>query len=497
VNAQQRGRAATRIARNAFLNFLGMMIPLALAVIVVPMLVREFGTDRFGVLALIWGVFSYFTVMDFGLGRALTHAVAKRLDTNQEHEIHLALSYSLLLISAVALLFTGLGIVLAQPLVDHVLAIPEQYRSETIQSFQLLAAGLILVATSSALNGYLAAFERFDLVNSVKVPMVAATLCAPLLAIGRFEPIVVSTAAMLIVRVAAWLVLMHFCHRVTSSQPKSTSRTFSGLRSLLLFGGWISIANVINPILAHADRWALAAWASLAAVTYYSIPSEVATKLWIIPGALAAAMFPAFCRASNHPTTRESESLLYFGTGYTMAIAFAPTLVLTLYAENILGIWLGREFAAKSSLVFQLLLIGAFVNSLAHTSANLLQAHDHPHWIVYLLLAELPIFLLALWLLVPSYGAVGTAMVWTARIALDSAGHWFLARRSLGEANIEYTYLGVFLFLFLMLLGAALLADSMSEKFFWGCVGLVVLLTSFLFLNRRAKSFVATAAPVQ
>ena len=63
-----RGRT---IARNTIWNIVGQSLPLLLAVVAIPLLIRRLGVDRFGVLTLAWALVGYFGLFDLGLGRAL------------------------------------------------------------------------------------------------------------------------------------------------------------------------------------------------------------------------------------------------------------------------------------------------------------------------------------------------------------------------------------------------------------------------------------------
>lgn len=58
-------------------NFGGLSIPLGIAVLTVPHLIERLGHERFGFLALAWGLVGYAGALDLGLGRALTHMVAR------------------------------------------------------------------------------------------------------------------------------------------------------------------------------------------------------------------------------------------------------------------------------------------------------------------------------------------------------------------------------------------------------------------------------------
>ena len=47
----------------------------------IPVLIRAMGASRFGILTLAWAFVGYTSLFDFGLGRALTKAVAEKVGT--------------------------------------------------------------------------------------------------------------------------------------------------------------------------------------------------------------------------------------------------------------------------------------------------------------------------------------------------------------------------------------------------------------------------------
>src|SRR5262245_26882133 len=68
------------VGRNTLWNLAGQAVPLLVALLAMPPVVRQLGNQRFGVLALIWAVLGYFSLFDLGLGRATTKYVAQLLD---------------------------------------------------------------------------------------------------------------------------------------------------------------------------------------------------------------------------------------------------------------------------------------------------------------------------------------------------------------------------------------------------------------------------------
>ena len=60
------------VARNTAWNLLGALLPVPVALICIPLLVKALGVERFGVLGLAWMALGYFGMFDFGLAQSTT-----------------------------------------------------------------------------------------------------------------------------------------------------------------------------------------------------------------------------------------------------------------------------------------------------------------------------------------------------------------------------------------------------------------------------------------
>jgi O-antigen/teichoic acid export membrane protein len=79
------------------------------------------------------------------------------------------------------------------------------------------------------------------------------------------------------------------------------------------------------------------------------------------------------------------------------------------------------------------LVVGVFLNSLAQVPFSLIQGVGRPDLTAKLHVAEMPFYLLVLWLLISKYGIVGVAMAWTLRVGLDAAALVYISQRLLPE----------------------------------------------------------------
>ncbi len=406
------------LARSTAFNFIGQLVPLIAGVGLMPYIVKGLGPDRFGVLGIVWMVFGYFNLFDFGLGRATTKSVAEWLAKDDTEHVP-----ALVWTSMATQLFLGLAACLilctiAPLLANRALKIPPYLVNEVRLTFFILAASLPLVLASNSLRAVLEGCQRFDIVNLLRTPSSALVFIIPAVALpfgSRLPGIVV---LLLISRLGFALAHLAYCFRVLPclrSWPVFDGRV---LRPLIAFGSWITVGNIVNPILLSMDRFLIGSLLSVAMVGYYTAPFEAVSKLWMIPASLTITIFPA---CSGLGAERKKElAVLYFRSMKYLFLILAPvSLVLVLFARQILQLWLGPDFAAKSAVVLQILAIGVFVNCFAHVPYCFIQALGRPGLTAVLFLLELPPYAAFLWWMIRHDGIAGAATAWSVRVAIE------------------------------------------------------------------------------
>jgi O-antigen/teichoic acid export membrane protein len=170
-----------RLARNVIWNFLGTGAPLLVGIVAIPILINSLGTERFGVLALAWMFVGYFSLFDLGLGRALTQMLARMLGSGEIESIPRLFWTAMVLVTALGVVGTLAAAGLSEWLVGDVLRVPVELREETLTSFYILAASIPVVIGTTGLRGTLEAYQRFDLVNAVRIPLGILTFLGPVM----------------------------------------------------------------------------------------------------------------------------------------------------------------------------------------------------------------------------------------------------------------------------------------------------------------------------
>jgi O-antigen/teichoic acid export membrane protein len=407
------------LARNTLINLVGQAAPLLVAVITIPFIVRDLGTERFGLLSMAWVVLGYFTIFDLGLGRATTKYVAEALGKGEGDQIPqiiwTAVTFQAILgfVGALALF------VITDFLVGRVLNIPPQLLGEAKDTFHLLAFSIPVVLVSSSFSGVMEAAQRFDLVNAVKIPSSILTYLLPLvgLSLGLGLPGIVA-----LILLARTVTLVAFVVMNLSIIPKlrKYSVSFNLFLQLFAYGGWVTVTSVVSPILVYLDRFLIGAILTIAAVAYYVAPYEAVTRLWIISASLTATLFPAFSALEGVKDRQKLGTFFARSVKYILLASGPIVVVIGLFAKEILQIWLGNDFAAESTVAMQILVFGVLINSLAQTPFALLQGTGRPDIPAKFHLLELPVYIGIAWILVSEFGIAGAAGAWTVRVVLDA-----------------------------------------------------------------------------
>lgn len=470
------------LAKNSLINLAGFALPLIIGLITIPLIVRGFGVERFGLLTLAWAVIGYFSLFDLGLGRAITQLIAERLDKSPAEDVARLAWTGLLLMAVFGLIGAIFTASLAPWFVSSVLKIPGALREEAIWAFIMLAVAIPAVILSTGLAGVLAAIQRFDLINALRIPMGMMIFLVPIIILPYSKSIAYVCAALMVIRIFFLVFYAAVCFYAFPPLRVHIGIKRSEIKRLLSFGGWMTVTNIIGPLMVYMDRFIIGAALSISAVAYYVTPYEMVIRLWAIPAAIVTVLFPAFAASKGHGSSHAAA--LYSMGGRAILVILAPiVLVLIIFAKEGLSVWLGNDFSQKSAAVLQWLAIGVYINSYAQVPFAFIQGIGRADITAKLHLLELPIYIALVFWLLNLHGIIGVAIAWLLRIALDAAlltviAHWLAKDISAASRQI-YPVLLAPLTLFAI---GMMLNGMMVKLFFTGLAFLGLIVVGYYFV---------------
>ncbi|MBA2687611.1 MAG: flippase [Gemmatimonadaceae bacterium] len=424
-------REMGKVAQHTALNVLGLAVPFLVAFLLLPVITRSLGPARFGMLGLAWAILEYLTLFDLGLNRATVKFASEAIAKGRNEVSQIAI---VSLVSQVGVaLVVGLIVYLIAPMISsRAFSIPAELLDEGTGVFRVIGISLPVVLCLTSLRGVLEAAQRFGVSNAIKIPSSAASIvipaiCAPL---GmRLDHILLIVLA---ARVITCMVLAVAVRRNVPGFRWELPRDWGRLRTLFTFGGWVAVSSVVSPILVYIDRFALAAIVGVASVAYYVGPYEAAVKLLLLPVSLSTALFPALSGTISSGRLTNAQPVFSASLRNVFLVLMPPLAVLAVFAPEILGLWLGPDYARESTTALRILALGVLINGLAQTPFTFLQAAGRPDLTAKFHIGELALHLPLTWVLVHRYGVAGAATAWLVRVTVDTTLLLWANRRLLG-----------------------------------------------------------------
>jgi O-antigen/teichoic acid export membrane protein len=407
-----------RLGRNILWNIAAIGLPVLVALVAIPSLLARLGTARVGCLTLAFALLGFASVFDFGLGRALTKFVSERIGSERRAEVPRYVSVATKA-SMVMGAFVAVTMLVASGLLDvaGMLQVPVELREEFVSAFRVAAIAVPLVVLSVVFRGVLEGFGDFRTVALWRMFFGCVSFGGPL--ISSFYTQHLSSAVGTIVLGRLFVVVAlgraskeHISVVGTGTHPSNP------LRELIAFGGWLTVSNLLTPIMTYLDRFILASLVGVGVLAFYTVPYEMITKVLVLPAAVTTVLFPRFAeligigRSDWVPLFRQA--LRYLATSMGGIV-----LLLIVVGREGLSLWIDERFAVEALGVWRVLALGVFFNAMAHVPYAAIQAAGRADITAKVHLVELPIYLVGLVVLTQQFGILGAAIAWTTRMCLD------------------------------------------------------------------------------
>ena len=402
------------ILKNVAINFTGLVLPVFVSLLTVPIYIRGVGVERYGVINLVWALIGYFSVLDFGISAATENHIAKARggDVRAIQRIFWSAFY----------LNLGTGIVGAAIVwggtsfyVERIAAIDPAFGREVLDALPWIALSVPVANLSWMFSGCLCGMEKFVLFNVNQTIGTFLIQLVPLAAVYLISPsLAVVVPAIVIARSLAALMLAYGAFR-----SMRITRAFLPDRhlvwELVKYGRWLVAVTGSNAISASLDSVMIGSALGMKYVAYYAAPQSVVSRLDLLPTAMLRTLFPRFSSTSGDAASRLPNQSLNF-----LNFLFTPCAVLALFAlEPFLHLWLGREMAQNGAPVGRVLVIGVWLTAQSSIIRVLIQAKLDPSRAALEGWVGVPVFVGMLWAGIHWGGMIGAGLAVVARSLLD------------------------------------------------------------------------------
>lgn len=406
----QEGSVSRRFFSNTMVNYVGQGFILVLTFATAPYTVHHLGPELFGILALVQVIAGFAGLLNLGIGRALTKYVSELHWTGDSRAINEL--FQTAWATCVMAGLVGLLILIGPRATIGRLFFRGGPQVEAVVGFAIYVAafGLFTSMLLEAIAAIPSALQQFKISNTVNVATSTVRCLGPVivLALGySIRAVLVVILASNILAVVAFAVISRKLIPGLSLLPVFHRAAF---RKLFSFSLPLLLSALFALIVARVDRFILAYYMPLAAVTFYTLPYSISEKAAVGVANITSVVFP-FTSELHSMGAHDKVHELYLRATKMMTLVTLPiTAILIAVPGPILRYWLGPEYAVQGALALRLLGGATFLTALSGvptvTSLGVGEA-----WVpAAFAFASSVINLLANFLLIPRYGIDGAAM---------------------------------------------------------------------------------------
>jgi O-antigen/teichoic acid export membrane protein len=410
---------------NILWNLFGLGIPLIVAAASIPALLENLGNERFGLLAMAWGLTALSGLFDLGIGRATTQAVSAHLGAKETARIPILVSVATRLA-----MWTGIGgcilvAILVLMGVQNNLKFAPSLSDEVFWAFLLLSVVVPLQSVSAMYRGINEAYENFRHISFIRAGLGVASFAGPLAVSFWSVGLPWLFGSLVAARIMGFYFYRRAVQQHTKTSPQANIPIPANVRAqisagLLRFGGWFTVSNVIYPLLGQLDRWFIGSLISAAAVTSYVVPFDLIGQSLTIVGAVTTVAFP---NITSRMQNDRIGALAEFRRMLLIMVALMAVVTSLIYIllPYVVPIWLGADFPKIGVEVGQILALGLVPYTIGTVYVVLIHASGRVDINAKSHIIQGIIFLPCIYWSVLHFGIIGAAWCWVTRITLDSA----------------------------------------------------------------------------
>ncbi|MEO6183906.1 MAG: oligosaccharide flippase family protein [Verrucomicrobiota bacterium] len=331
------------IWRNSISNYICTAIRMIVGLLMFRMLYQNLSREEFGFWALLWSVFGYGILLDFGFGFTAEKRVAE-LSVHQEWD---RLSR---ILSTIFFLYVGVGIVIvltilvgSNQLISFFHITPgnqERFREILVWFFFGMAIAFPLGIFPEILIGQ----QRICLTNIIFTSGVLANFVLVALAIHLHWSLrTIFINALLSGILPCVVAAMYSLQHLPKVKIRLTNFSWGTVRETMQFSLFAYVSTVSNIILSKTDQLVISGALAVSAVALYQAGAKLAEMFSSFTQQLPSTFSPAAAHLHAKGDKHFLKQLLINGTRFTLMIGTPLYFICAFYLEGILTILTGDK----------------------------------------------------------------------------------------------------------------------------------------------------------
>jgi O-antigen/teichoic acid export membrane protein len=399
-----------KIVRNSAYSFVGFLILAALQFFSTPYIVHTLGKEAYGVYALISVFIGYVSLLELGIGASIIKYVSEYYVDKRYDRINKLVSTAFVLFFGLGLAGTLIVLMFREYFATTLFKVPTNLIGDTVYVFTVAGIAFFFTFVFGIFISVLVGLQRMDLTNEISIVFgilnIAGIVSLLWLGYGLKEVVILSSLNGII----GVLISMYISKRITptlSLTPKFFDKSY--VKSIFHFSLYVFASKIAVLVYQNFGKLIVGIFLPIRYVTIYAVGAMLSSFIYRISGLVVAPVLPASSELLAKKDTGSLKELFLRGTKYVTIINIPSIVFLGIFADEIIRLWMGEGFE-ESVLVFRILLIGLFIETMQHIGGNMLPGIGKPKIGSYYATGTTLMTIILSIILLNKFGLIGAAI---------------------------------------------------------------------------------------
>lgn len=404
------------LKRNLVANYASQGWRALMMLAFVPVYIRYMGIEAYGLIGIFTVLQAWLALLDFGFRPMLVREMARfTAGAHTGHEIRDLLRSVEWILGLVAILVTA-GIALAAEwLATHWLNATSLSTDTVATAFCIMGALCGLRLLENIYVSALVGLQKQVLEGSLGAALATVRAGGAVAVLAWIAP--TADAFFLWQGVVSVLSVALFSYAVYRSLPAADARAqFSTrlLRDVWTFGSGMLAITFLALLLTQVDKVLLSRLLPLQDFGYYALAGAVASVLYLFVGPIATAFYPRFTEFVTRGDAASLQTTYHQAAQLNSVMLGSTAAMLIVFGESVLTLWMGKSLVPDSlPPLLSVLLLGTFFNGLMFIPYHLQLAYGWTSLTIAINSIAVLLLVPTLFVVIPRYGAIGAAWLWT------------------------------------------------------------------------------------
>jgi len=403
------------VKNNIIANYLGQVWSGVMAISFLPVYIEYLGIEAYGLIGVFVVMHTLLLLLDIGMTPTLNREMARFSagEHSPQSIRNLLRSLEIICFSVATLIAISIW-ACSGYLANEWLNVEGLSIDVVVQALSLMAVVVALRFCEGIYRGALYGLERqvwYNVAYAILTTLRYAGAVVILISVSNsIEAFFVWQGIVSLISVVVFAFSVHKSLPQAALKASFSRESIAGIWKFAT--GMLGI-TALTAFLLHADKILLSSMLPLREFGYYSLAATAATVLFMIVVPVTQAIFPRMVKLSSRDDKNQLPDLYHMTTQLVTVLTAPAAMVLFFFADGVIYMWSGNiDLSQNSAPLLSILILGCFLNGLAHIPYQLQLAYGWTSLLVKTNALIVVGLVAGIYLLTPIYGAIGAAWIW-------------------------------------------------------------------------------------